>query len=109
MKKVLKVSLSCILLAILISCGGGENVRDDNGSGDKNEFRGQATGYATIFDDDIALARDRATEVAQSKLVKKILGESIKGQTLMEDYKIVSSIVESKSYGLVKDIEIIKQ
>ena len=109
MKKVLKVSLSCILLAVLVSCGGGKNVKDDKASGKGNPNRGQETGYATIFDNDTALARDRATDDAKRKLVIKILGESIRGQSIMENYELVSNIVEAKSYGLVKQIEVIKQ
>lgn len=106
MKKVLKVSLSCILLAVLVSCGGGKAVKDSKTS-DPN--RGRETGYATIFDNDTALARDRATDDAKSKLVRKILGESIKGQSIMENYELVSNIVEAKSFGLVKRVEVIKQ
>ena len=70
-----------------------------------NANRGQETGYATIFDNDTALARDRATDDAKSKLVVKILGENISGSSLMENYELVSNIVEAKSYGLVKNVQ----
>ncbi len=109
MKKALKVSLSCVLLTLLISCGGGGSVKDDDGSGKGQSNRGQATGYAMIFDGDTALARDRATDDAKSKLVETILGSSISGKSVMENYVLVSNIVESKSYGLVKNIKTIKQ
>jgi len=109
MKKVFKVSLSCILLAVMVSCGGGKSVKDDKASGKGNPNRGQETGYATIFDNDTALARDRATDDAKRKLVIQILGESIRGQSIMENYELVSNIVEAKSYGLVKQIKVIKQ
>ena len=110
MKKGITLTLTLILLALLISCGGGKSVKDDKSSkAQKNPNRGQETGYATIFDNDTALARDRATDDAKSKLVRTILGESISGQSIMQDFELVSSIVEAKSYGLVKNVKIIKQ
>jgi len=111
MKKGLILSLSFILLTMFVSCTGGKNVKDDSTSSSKkkNANRAQETGYATIFDNDIALARDRAIDDAKSKLVVKILGENISGSSLMENYELVSNIVEAKSYGLVKQVEIIKQ
>ncbi len=110
MKKGLIITLSFILLTVFVSCGGGKSVKDDKTSGKQTAAnRGQETGYATIFDNDTALARDRATDDAKSKLVVKILGETISGSSLMENFELVSNIVEAKSYGLVKNIEIIKQ
>ncbi len=114
MKKGFILALSFILLTVFASCGGGKNVKDDSSSGSSSkkssqQNRGQETGYATIFDNDTALARDRATDDAKSKLVKKVLGENISGTSLMEDYELVSNIVEAKSYGLVKNVQIIKK
>jgi hypothetical protein len=111
MKKGLIITLSFILLTVFVSCGGGKSVKDDKKSTAKqtNANRSQETGYATIFDDDTALARDRATDDAKSKLVLKILGETISGTSLMENYELVSNIVEAKSYGLVKNVSIIKK
>lgn len=112
MKKGLIITLSFILLTVFSSCGGGKNVKEDKKFTSKKQSaanRGQETGYATIFDNDTALARDRATDDAKSKLVVKILGENISGSSLMENYELVSNIVEAKSYGLVKNIQIIKK
>lgn len=110
MKKGLIISLSVILLSTFVSCGGGKSVKDDKSSSKQTAAnRGQETGYATIFDDDVALARDRATDDAKSKLVVKILGENISGTSLMENFELVSNIVEAKSYGLVKNVQVIKQ
>ncbi|MCL1834488.1 MAG: DUF6175 family protein, partial [Leptospirales bacterium] len=81
----------------------------DSSGGQSASNRGQETGYATIFDNDTALARDRATDDAKSKLVVKILGETISGTSIVKNYELVSNIIESKSYGLVKNIKIIKQ
>ena len=91
------------------SCGGGKSTKDDSSGKQSVSNRGQETGYATIFDNDTALARDRATDDAKSKLVIKILGETITGTSVMRDYELVSNIVEAKSYGLVKNPKIIKQ
>lgn len=111
MKKGLVLTLSFIMLIAFVSCGGGKNVKDDKTSkkSSSNSNRAQETGYATIFDNDTALARDRATDDAKSKLVVKVLGETIAGTSLMENFELVSNIVEAKSYGLVKNIEIIKK
>ncbi len=112
MKKGLILTLSFILLTVFASCGGGKNVKDDKKSSSKKQTsanRAQETGYATIFDNDTALARDRATDDAKSKLVVKVLGENISGSSLMENYELVSNIVEAKSYGLVKNVDIIKK
>ena len=113
MRKGLVLTISFIMLIAFTSCGGGKNVKEDNKSASKKSSsaanRAQETGYATIFDNDTALARDRATDDAKSKLVTKVLGETISGTTLMENYELVSNIVEAKSYGLVKNIEIIKK
>ena len=114
MKKSFILALSCILLTVFVSCGGGKSVKDDEQPGAKSkkqtsQNRGQETGYATIFDNDTALARDRATDDAKAKLVVKIIGETISGTSVMEDFALVSNIVTAKSYGLVKDIQIIKK
>ncbi len=107
MKKVLSLILFTLLVSFALSCGGGKNVKKD--SSHKNPNKGRATGYATIFDNDKSLARDRATDDAKSKLVRKVLGETVSGRSIMKNYELVANIVEAKSYGLVKNLEIIKQ
>ncbi|MCL1864234.1 MAG: DUF6175 family protein [Spirochaetes bacterium] len=112
MKKGSILILSFILITMSFSCGGGKNKKDDSSgkqSASNSSNRGQETGYATIFDNDTSLARDRATDDAKSKLVVKMLGETISGTSVMKDFELVSNIVEAKSYGLVKNPKIIKQ
>ncbi len=109
MRKGFILTISMMFLIVTVSCGGGKNVKDDGSKSQKNPNRGQATGYATIFDNDRSLARDRATDDAKSKLVRKVLGETISGRSVMKDFELVSNIVEAKSYGLVKNIEIVNQ
>ncbi len=98
----------CLLLTVLLSCGG-EQVRDSQSDGSSASNTGQATGYATVFDNDLALARDRAIDDAKLKLVRKVLGETINGQSIMKDFELVSEIVTAKSIGLVKNDRIVKQ
>ncbi|PKL39074.1 MAG: hypothetical protein CVV44_09415 [Spirochaetae bacterium HGW-Spirochaetae-1] len=112
MKKGLVIILSIFLVAGTVSCGGGKQTKGSKSSSSKQTLpanRGQATGYATIYDSDTALARDRATDDAKSKLVRQVLGETIEGRSIMKNFELVESIVEAKSIGLVKHDKIIKQ
>jgi hypothetical protein len=105
-KRVVLV-IALLFTAVVISCEGGKQVKKTKEK--KNEMRGQATGYATIFDNDTALARDRAIDDAMNKLVKKVLGTSISGRSIVEDFALVESIIEAKSTGMVKDWKILKE
>lgn len=107
MKRVLMVWLSVFSLAFAVSCGGKENVKDNKSAG--NENHGTATGYAAIYDNDTGLARDKASEDAQRKLVESVLGNTVSGSTLVQDFQLVSSIIESSSTGMVKNLKVIKE
>jgi hypothetical protein len=117
MKKVIAAFVPVILLMGAFSCGGGKSVRENERSSfsidekyDKaTPARGRAKGVAAIFDNDKALARDRALNDARNKLVEKMLGATVSGRSLMEDFQLVSTLVESKSYGLVKDERIVSE
>ncbi|OHD63765.1 MAG: hypothetical protein A2176_14620 [Spirochaetes bacterium RBG_13_51_14] len=118
MKKIIVV-FSVMLLVGIVSCGGGKNIKDSDKNADgfsldekyneKAPNRGRAEGVAAIFDNDKALARDRAINDARNKLVEKILGTTVSGQSIMRDFELVKMIVEAKSYGLVKNETIIKE
>lgn len=99
--------LTSLIFAAALFCGGGsgKQVKKDSG----NKMRGQATGYGTIYLDDTALARDRAIDDAMNKLVKKILGTTVEGRSVVEDFALVESIVEAKSTGMVRDWKILKE
>ena len=90
----------------LITCGGGKQVKS---SGKNNEMWGQATGYGTIYDNDTSLARDRAIDDAMNKLVKTVLGTTVEGRSVVQDFQLVESIVEAKSTGMVKNWKILKE
>ncbi|MCP4129598.1 MAG: hypothetical protein GY754_01155 [bacterium] len=115
--KGLIIAIALIVLVSFANCrktgggtrGGGSRGGGGGGGGSVENMVGEATGYATIFDDDTALARDRATDHAKIKLVRKKLGETITGKSLMKNFELVSNIVEGKTRGMVKDDEIIKQ
>lgn len=105
--KKLAVFLTLALAVGFVSCGGGgKATKKTTPKGPSN--RGTEQGYATIFDGDTALARDRATDDAKAKLVRKILGETVEGKSVMENFELVSQIVTAKSVGLVKDLKILE-
>ncbi len=118
MKKSMALLFSMIIFAFL-SCAGTGGSRTDEKRGDTFSLdekqdpgaplRGSAKGVAAIFDDDTALARDRAINDARNKLVEKMLGSTISGQSIMKDYELVSMLVEARSYGLVKKEKIIEE
>ncbi|MDR3236969.1 MAG: DUF6175 family protein [Spirochaetia bacterium] len=109
MKRMLVIALGLFFCVSFFSCGDKQVKDTKDTSGQASSNTGQATGYATIFDNDTALARDRAIDDAKLKLVRQILGETIQGKELMKDFELVESIIEAKSVGLVKRDKIIKQ
>ncbi len=103
----LSFSLITVILSGILACGGGSQVKKDDGG--KNEYWGQATGYGTIYDNDTALARDRAIDDAMNKLVKKVLGTTVQGRSVVQDFQLIESIVEAKSTGMVRNWNILKE
>jgi len=104
--KKLVFIISLIFIAGVLSCGD-KNVKKDGKKDEK--MTGEATGYAQIYDNDTALARDRAIDDAMNKLVKIKLGTTVEGRSVVEDFALVESIVESKSSGMVKDWKVLKE
>jgi hypothetical protein len=117
MKNQLAVILFILLVVGVVSCGGGKAVKEKESQSfslDEKQSKGVATrgrakGVAAIFDNDKALARDRALNDARNKLVEQILGATITGQSVMKNFELVSMLVESKSYGLVKNEKIVDE
>ena len=113
-RKGLMLAASIILISGLLSCGGGSS---GNGSGTnvvgpdggKLKNRAKAKGVATIWNNDSALARDRALEDARNKVVEKVLGSNVFGETIVRDYEMVSMAIKSTSFGLVKDERILDE
>jgi hypothetical protein len=108
MKRTAVLAVMFLAVALVVSCGGGKNVKDNKPAAN-NPNRGQATGYAAVYDNDIGLARDKATEDACRKLVEQILGNTVSGSSMVQDFQLVSSIVESTSIGMVKNRKVIKE
>lgn len=110
---------SCLLLFVaLASCGGGKNIKQETSSNefsygeksvDTKPVRDKAEGVAAIFDNDRALARDRAINDARNKLVEKVLGTTVSGSSMVEDFQLVKLLIEEKSYGLVKNEKILSE
>ncbi len=110
MKYKINMSVSALVLISILSCVSSTNVearRSKSKSGEK--MRDEVKGTATIFDDDISLARDRAIDDARNKLVQKVLGATIEGRQMMQNYRLVESEVTEESYGLVKKEKIKKE
>ena len=106
MKKRHAVPVTIILLyALILSCAGTKEKKET----DTDALRGRAEGWAKIYDNDTALARDRALDDARKKLVEKILGRTVSGKSIVENYRLVSAIFEAKTFGLVKDEVIVKE
>lgn len=99
-----------VFMAGMVSCGDKKQVKKDGkGTVVNNEMVGEATGYAAIFDNDTALARDRAIDDAMNKLVKMKLGTSIEGKSVVQDFMLIESLVEAKSSGMVRNWKILKE
>jgi hypothetical protein len=109
MKRSLMIWLAVFSLAFAVSCGGGKNTKNPQPGPAANENHGTATGYATVYDNDEGLARDRAMEDASRKLVESVLGNTVSGSSLVQDFQLVSSIIESTSLGMVKNVKVLKQ
>lgn len=113
----MKISKNMILTSIfmlifasgIISCGGGSKQVKEGSAGGADNMRGQATGYGTIYDNDNALARDRAIDDAMNKLVATVLGTTVTGRSMVEDFQLIESIVEAKSTGMVRNWKVLKE
>ena len=75
----------------------------------KDIMHGRANGYAVIYDNDMALARDRAVDSAMNTLIKEKLGADVSGLSVVQDFQLVETIIEAKSRGLVIDWNIISE
>lgn len=109
MKKLLTGVVVLVFSVAVFSCGGGQTRSGGDAAGSGSNMRGQATGYGTVFDNDVALARDRAIDDAMNKLVKDKLGTMVSGSALVQDFQLIESIVEAKSTGMVRNWKIINE
>lgn len=107
--KSIAVFIALFFTAAVVSCGGGSKKQVKSSTSKVCELCGEATGYAQIFDNDISLARDRAIDDAMNKLVSSKLGRFVTGTSVVQDFALVSSIVEAKSSGMVRNWKVIKE
>jgi len=108
-RKTLVLLVALMFTAAFVSCGGGSGGKNVKGGKGGNDLTGEATGYGQIFDNDTALARDRAIDDAMNKLVSSKLGSFVSGSSVVEDFALVSSLVETKSSGMVKNWKVLKE
>ncbi len=108
MKRKVFVAIMVFLVSMaLVSCGGTKGSK--KASSEDSNMSGEATGYGTVYDNDVSLARDRAIDDAMNKLVKMKLGTTIQGRSVVEDFALVESIVEARSTGMVRNWKVLKE
>ena len=88
-----------------LACDGGKARKKT----DLNKYRKRADGWAKIYDNDTALARDKAIREAKNNLVKNVLGETVSGTSTVKNYRLVKSLLKAKSHGLVRDEKVVKK
>ena len=108
MKRSFLVTLTALSLALIVSCGTAKPKDNKQTQAGPNNH-GQATGYATVYDNDEGLARDKAMDDASRKIVEQVLGNTVSGSSMVQDFQLVSSIIESHSVGMVKNQHVTKQ
>jgi len=68
-----------------------------------------ATGVGTIYQGDVALARDRAVDDALRKAVETALGTWIQSETVVQNYMLVEDKILNWSNGYVKNYNIVSE
>lgn len=68
-----------------------------------------ATGVGTIYQGDVAQARDRAIDDALRKAVEKALGTWIQSETVVQNYMLVEDKILNWSNGYVKNYAIVSE
>ena len=67
----------------------------------------QAQGTASIQQDFVAIARDRAIEDAQRLAVEQAVGVMISNETLVENYQVISDKILQQSKGYIQSYEVL--
>ncbi len=69
----------------------------------------EATGEASIYDNDKAQARDKAIDDALRKAVESAVGTMVSSETITENYQLISDKIYSKAEGYVKKYKILEE
>lgn len=69
----------------------------------------RAKGYATIYANDRAAARDRALEDAQRKAVEQAMGTMISSESITQNYQLIDDRILSISSGYIKTYRIVSE
>jgi len=67
----------------------------------------QAQGTASIQQDFVAIARDRAIEDAQRLAVEQAVGVMISNETLVENYQVISDKILQQSKGYIQSYDVL--
>jgi hypothetical protein len=67
----------------------------------------QAQGTASIHQDFVAIARDRAIEDAQRLAVEQAVGVMVSNETLVENYQVISDKILQQSKGYIQSYEVL--
>ena len=103
-----------IIISILISCGGGKQVRDDR-VGSEKEMGGtgseivRAEGLAEVREAGLADAYDKAEEAAKTKAIEKALGTIIDARIIGSSGVILEENIFQKKQGYIRKSEIISK
>jgi len=69
----------------------------------------EVTGQGIIFNNDKALAKDKAIEDGQRKAVEQVVGTLISASTVMQNFQVVDDQILTKSKGYVKSYKILEE
>lgn len=69
----------------------------------------KAKGYATIYGNDKAAARDRALEDAQRKAVEQAMGTMISSESITQNYQLIDDRILSLSSGYIRTYRIVSE
>ena len=101
----MKKLLFALILILACSFAAEAKVRLENGL----YIVDDAEGYAPVVNGKKAAAREEAKRMAYRDALEKALGACVTGITEMENYEVTRDKVFSKSAGIVKNFEVIKE
>jgi len=101
----MKKLLFALILILVFAAAAQAKVRLENGL----YIVDDAEGYAPVVNGKKAAAREEAKRMAYRDALEKALGACVTGITEMENYEVTRDKVFSKSAGIVKNFEVIKE
>ncbi|MEJ2627940.1 MAG: flagellar assembly protein T N-terminal domain-containing protein, partial [bacterium] len=68
-----------------------------------------ATGTGSIFDNNIAKARDDAIEDALRRALEQTLGTMIEAETFVENYQVIDDNIFSETKGYIQNYQVVRE